>query len=91
LGTNWKHINTNLSAFFSGIRYREEDDPRDDLPSYTLLNLSIIGKEFYKTMEVQGTVFNLLDKDYSDPTNITLPNDLPRPGRTFFISLSYKF
>jgi len=87
----WEHINTNLSAFFSGRRYREEDDPRDDLPSYTLLNLSIIGKEFYKTMEVQGTVFNLLDKDYSDPTNITLPNDLPRPGRTFFISLSYKF
>lgn len=68
-----------------------EKKTRDDLPSYTLLNLSIIGKEFYKTMEVQGPVFNLLDKDYRGPTNITLPNDLPRSERTFLISLSYKF
>jgi len=28
-------------------------------------NLSVIGKEFFKTMEIQGTVCNLLDKDYS--------------------------
>jgi len=28
-------------------------------------NLSVIGKEFLETMEIQGTVYNLLDKDYS--------------------------
>lgn len=72
-----------LKRIFSGRRYREEDAPRDDLPSYTLLNLSIIGKEFYKTMEVKGIVFDLLDKDYNDLTNITLPNDLSRSERTF--------
>ena len=62
----WKYLNTNLSAFVSGPRSREEDDTRDDLPAYTLLNLSVIGKEFFKTVEVYGTVYNLLDKDYSD-------------------------
>ena len=87
----WKYINTNLSTFVSGTRSREEGDDRDDLPAYALLNLSIIAKEFFKTMEVQGTVFNLLDKDYSDPGPTSIPDDLPRPGRTFFVGLSYQF
>ncbi|NUO08495.1 MAG: TonB-dependent receptor [Candidatus Brocadia sp.] len=87
----WKYINTNLNTFVSGRRSREAGDTRDDLPAYALLNLSVIAKEFFKTMEVQGTVFNLLDKDYSDPGPISIPEDLPRPGRTFFIGLSYQF
>jgi iron complex outermembrane receptor protein len=87
----WKYINTNLSTFVSGTRSREQDDPRDDLPAYALLNLSIIAKEFFKTMEIQGTVFNLLDKDYSDPGPESIPEDFPRPGRTFFVGLSYQF
>ena len=94
LGVNvhyWKYMNTNLSTFVSGRRSREEDDARDDLPAYALLNLSVIGKEFFKTMEVQGTVYNLLDKDYSDPGPVSIPEDLPRPGRTFFVGFSYQF
>ncbi|MBM2834767.1 MAG: hypothetical protein HW406_1928 [Candidatus Brocadiaceae bacterium] len=87
----WKYINTNLSTFVSGPRSREEDDTRDDMPAYTLLNLSVIGKEFFKTVEVYGTVYNLLDKDYSDPGPTSIPEDLPRPGRTFFVGLSYQF
>lgn len=87
----WKYINTNLSTFVSGKRTREEGDTRDDLPAYALLNLSVIGREFFKTMEVQGTVYNLLDKDYNDPGPASIPDDLPRPGRTFFVSLSYQF
>ena len=94
LGVNWRsweYINTNLSAFVSGRRTREEYDSRNELPAYMLLNLSVIGKEFFKTMEVQGTVFNILDKDYSDPGTASIPNDIPRPGRTFFVGLSYAF
>ncbi|HHT9136640.1 MAG TPA: TonB-dependent receptor plug domain-containing protein [Candidatus Wunengus sp. YC60] len=87
----WKYINTNLNTFVSGKRFREEGDTRGNLPAYALLNLSVIGKEFFKTMEVQGTVYNLLDKDYSDPGPTSIPEDLPRPGRTFFVGLSYQF
>ncbi|OHB35549.1 MAG: hypothetical protein A2Y08_04425 [Planctomycetes bacterium GWA2_40_7] len=87
----WKYINTNLSTFVSGTRSREVDDERDDLPSYTLLNLSVIGKEFFRTMEVYGAVYNLLDKDYRDPGPVSVPEDFPRPGRTFFVGLSYQF
>ena len=88
---HWKYINTNLSTFVSGSRSRESTDTRRDLPGYALLNLSIIGKEFCKTMEVQGTIFNILDKQYSDPGPTAITNDLPRPGRTFFVGLSFQF
>ncbi len=87
----WKYVNTNLSTFVSGKRYREEGDSRDDLPSYALVNLSLIAKDFLKTLEIQGTVNNLLDKDYDDPGNISVTDDLPRPGRTFFVGLTYAF
>lgn len=87
----WKYINTNLSTFISGTRSRDEGDNRDNLPAYALLNLSIIAKKFFKTMEIQGTVFNLLDKDYSDPGPTQIKDDLPRPGRTFFVGLGYQF
>jgi len=87
----WKYVNTNLSAFVSGKRSREDTDTRDDLSAYALLNLSVIGKNFFRSMEIQGTVFNLLDKDYSDPGTTSIPEDLPRPGRTYFIGLSYQF
>jgi iron complex outermembrane receptor protein len=87
----WKYVNANLSTFISGTRSREEGDNRDDLPAYALLNLSIIAKKFFKTMEIQGTVFNLLDKDYSDPGPTSIENDLPRTGRAFFVGLRYQF
>ena len=86
-----KYINTNLYTYITGKRSRESDDTRDDLPGFALLNLSVTGKKFFKTMEVQGTVFNLLDKDYSDPGFSFMPEDIPRPGRTFFIGLSCEF
>ena len=87
----WKYINTNLSTFVSGTRSREVGDSRDDLPAYALINLSIIGKEFFNTLEIQGTVFNLFDKDYSDPAPISIPGDFPRPERTFWVGLRYQF
>lgn len=87
----WKYLNTNLSTFVSGKRSRIDTDEREDLPSYALLNLSVIGKEFIKSMEIQGTVFNLLDKDYRDPAPPSVSDDLPRPERTFFVGLSYQF
>lgn len=42
-------------------------------------------------MGVQDTVFNLLDKECGDPGPISIPDDLPRPGRTFLAGLTYQF
>ncbi len=87
-----KYLNANLHAFISGSRIREEADTRDDSPGYALLNLTLIAKNFFKDMKITASLNNLLDKNYNDPTPInTIPTDLPRPGRTFFVELGYSF
>ncbi len=87
-----KYFNANIHSFITGNRVREEADTRDDSPGYAIVNLTMIAKEFYKDMKIKASVFNLLDKDYNDPAVInTIPTDLPRPGRTFFVGLEYGF
>ena len=85
-----KYLNANLHAFISDDRVREQDDTRDDSPGYALLNLTLTAKDFFKDFEVKASLFNLLDKKYDDPAPInTVPTDIPRPGRTFFIEFGY--
>ncbi|MCP5006370.1 MAG: TonB-dependent receptor, partial [Planctomycetes bacterium] len=71
---------------------RESGDARGSLPSYALVNLSFIGKNFLDNFEVRGSVLNLLDKDYNDPSDIgTVSSDFPQQGRSFMIELRYKY
>ena len=87
-----KYLNVNLDAFISDKRVRSEKDRRDDSPGYTIVNLTLIAKEFFKDFKLKASLFNLLDKDYNDPAPInTIPTDLPRPGRTFFLEFGYEF
>ncbi len=85
-----KYLNANIHAFISDERIRHEVDTRDDSPGYALLNLTLTAKEFFKTMTIKASMFNLLDKDYNDPAAF-IPTDLPRPGRTFFVEVGYDF
>ncbi len=88
----WKYVNANMHTFISGRRPRESGDARGSLPSYALVNLSFIGKNFLDNFEVRGSVLNLLDKDYNDPSDIgTVSSDFPQQGRSFMIELRYKY
>ncbi len=95
IGVNFeltKYVNANLHSFISGDRIRAETDTRDDSPGYALVNLTMTIKEFFKDMKIKASMFNLLDKDYNDPAPLGgITHDLPRPGRTFFIEMNYKF
>ena len=88
----WKYANANLNTFVSGPRPREDGDTRRDLPSYTLSNLTLIGKNFIDNFEIRGSVFNLFDKSYDDPAPMdTVPTDYPQQGISFRIELQYKY
>ncbi len=87
-----KYLNANLHSFISGPRVRAEVDPRDDSPGYAITNLTLIAKDFFNDMKIKGSLLNLFDKKYDDPTPVnTIPTDLPRPGRTFYLELEYTF
>ncbi|KHE94042.1 Colicin I receptor precursor [Candidatus Brocadiaceae bacterium S225] len=88
----WKYANANLNTFVSGPRPREDGDIRGNLPSYALVNLTLIGRNFIDNFEIRGSVFNLSDKSYDDPApKDTVSTDYPQQGRSFMFELRYEF
>jgi iron complex outermembrane receptor protein len=88
----WKYANANVNTFISGPRPREDSDTRRDMPSYTLTNLTLIGKNFIDNFEIRGSVFNLFDKSYDDPAPVsTVPTDFPQQGISFRLELRFSF
>ncbi|HJP19520.1 MAG TPA: TonB-dependent receptor [Nitrospinota bacterium] len=87
-----KYINANANLFLTGSKKRPSGDTRSSLPGYALVDLTLIGKNFYKTTEIRASIHNLFDKKYVDPApQSKIPNDFPRPGIEFMIDLSYSF
>ncbi len=95
LGINvgfWKYANANLNTFISGPRPREDGDTRADLPSFALVNCTLIGRNFLDNFEIRGSVFNIFDKGYDDPApKDTVPTDFPQQGISFMVELRYQF
>ncbi len=88
----WKYANAHLNTFISGRRPREDGDTRSDLPSHALVNLTLIGKNFMDNLEIRGSVFNLFDHGYDDPSFIGgAPTDHPQPRRSFMVELRLQF
>lgn len=90
-----KYINFYAACHTEDGFRRDRGDNRDNMAGYVILNATLIAKKFlkgYEGLEIRGSVYNLLDKDYTSPAdNQSLPNDTPRPGRNFMIEVKYKF
>ncbi len=80
---------------WTGERTRVAGDNREDMPSYTLVDLALTSGDFWGDFEVQLAVHNLFDKEYFDPdTSGTLqyiPNDFPREGLSAILNLTYQY
>jgi iron complex outermembrane receptor protein len=80
------------SLTFRSGRPRASGDTRPDLDGYTLVDLVVRGRNFHPRLEVAGSVHNLFDTRYADPSPLRgLPGDYPRPGRAVFVKLKYRF
>ncbi len=87
-----KYANANLHTYVSGPRPREDGDTRRNTPSYALVNLTLIGRNFIDNLEIRGSVFNLFDKSYKDSAPVdTVTTDYPQPGISFIVELQYQF
>ncbi|MCP5004419.1 MAG: TonB-dependent receptor [Planctomycetes bacterium] len=87
-----KYVNANLHAFISGPRPRENGDTRADLPSHTVVDMTLIGENFMDNVEIRGSVLNLFDKGYDDPSPInTVPTDYPQSERSINVELRVSF
>ncbi|MEW6599340.1 MAG: TonB-dependent receptor [Nitrospirota bacterium] len=90
-----KYLNVHTDILWTGERSRPDGDTRDPVASYTTVDLALTLKNFYKTLEIQGTVHNLLDEDYEDPdvsgASKYVPGDYPREGISGLLSVRYEF
>lgn len=90
-----ENVVSHMDILWTGERPRPAGDPRPDMESYTLVDVALTVKNVFKNFDIQGTVHNLLDEDYSDPDLSGpaqfIPNDYPRAGISGLLSLSYKF
>ncbi len=87
-----KHLNVNSNLLVVGPRRRASADIRDKLTGYELLDLTLIGKNFFRTTEFRVSIHNLLDDDYADPAaTSTVADDYQRKGINFMIDFRYKF
>ena len=89
-----RYFNFYADGFISSGQERWRlEDTRDDQPAYGVVNATLIAKKFlkrYEELELRGSVYNLLDEDYTSPHGPQLPNDLPMPGINFLVEIRGK-
>ncbi len=95
---NWgitKYLNAHADVLWTGSRPRVRRDARDDMDSYTTVDISLIARNFYKNLEIRGMVHNLFDEEYEDPDMSgaaqNIPGDYPREGVSAMIEIAYRF
>ncbi len=95
---NWgitKYLNAHTDILWTGKRPRVSGDTRDDMPSYTTVDMTLIAKNFYKNLEIRGMIHNLFDEEYEDPdmsgAQQLIPDDYPRAGISALVEFSYRF
>ena len=94
LGGNWRmgrHWSSQLDAFRIMDRPRAVGDSRPPVADYTWVNLTVNGRLPLWVLDVQLSIRNLLDADAREPAPVTVPNDYPLEGRSYFLGLSKGF
>ncbi len=86
-----RYFKANLNVFWSGERPRASGDSRDGLAAYSLVDATIIARNFYKGLELRLSGHNILDEKYEDPSDITVPGDFPRDGASVMAEATYRF
>ena len=86
-----RKTNVSMQYRYVGKRNRENPDTRKDLEGYNRIDLT--GSIFYfanQGLTLRAGIKNLFDSDIKYPSKInTYPDDYPRPGRRWWMQLSY--
>lgn len=83
--------------YWIGTRHRQDNDPRDEIDNYTLVNLTLRKKNIFKYFQIALSVKNLFDKDIREPSpydpsaprGAHIPEDYPMEGRAIWAELSF--
>jgi iron complex outermembrane receptor protein len=63
-----------------------------DAGGYGIVNLTLFSQNLVKNLEVSASLYNVLDRRYSDPaSHFHVQDTIEQNGRTFRIKLTYRF
>ena len=84
LGTTVNHV---------ADRMREPGDMRPPIADYTTVDLTLRREKFANGWDARAMVTNLFNRDAKEPTfmSVSIPSDLPLPGRAIYVQLQYGF
>ncbi len=73
-------------------RLREPGDLRPALADYNLVDLSLRRERVWSNWDISVSVRNLFNRDAREPSFApgNVPNDIPLPGRAFWLQLQYR-
>jgi iron complex outermembrane receptor protein len=78
---------TSLDAQY---RSRMETIQGGSVSPFTVLNVTVLDRKLGKHADVSASVYNLLDKTYSDPASgANLQQSIPQDGRNFRVQLTW--
>jgi len=69
-----------------------ETVPGEDASGFGIVNFTLFSQNLVKNLEVSASIYNLLDRQYSDPATRFHAQDLiEQNGRSFRVKLTYRF
>lgn len=87
-------INDRWSWYFDAIRIagreRAAGDVRDAIADYTLSNTRIAYR-WSEHLSIGLNAYNAFDSDAREPSNGSIPDDYPQPGRSVYLDFNYDF
>ncbi|MCI5143240.1 MAG: TonB-dependent receptor, partial [Candidatus Electrothrix sp. ATG1] len=94
LNGNWNFMPDwylNAQYYWIGNRQRAEDDNREDINDYSMVNMTIRKKNITQHIDLAFAVRNILNEDIREPTTSDFPNDIPMESRSISAELLYHF
>jgi iron complex outermembrane receptor protein len=82
-----KHLFASLDG-----QYRSRIESAAGLPvsPFTVINCTLLGRNLGKHLDLSASVYNLMDKHYSDPaSNVNLQSAIPQDGRNFRVKMTW--
>jgi iron complex outermembrane receptor protein len=73
-----------------GGRTRLPGDNRN-LSDYQTIDLTLRGKKLFGHLTLAASLRNAFDTNYYEPATLQLPQNLPMPGRSFYLEASVNF
>jgi len=87
LSNNWS---INLFGQHINGRRRGQDDRRNHIDDYTVLNLNIRKEKLLNAIDLNISVNNIFNDDAREPISRAIQNDYPYRKRNFLINLTYQ-